>query len=65
MEIVRDNAMPCRFLDSAGMFPDMPRAHDKIHPTMQAREDWADMVKDWLAEERSPTRQRVWALAAQ
>ena len=64
MEIVRDNVAPCRFMDSAALFPDMPRAHDKIHPTMQAREDWANMVRDWLAAQRRPTRSQPFALRA-
>jgi hypothetical protein len=42
----------------------MPRVADKIHPTMQAREDWAAKVTHWLAKERRPTEQKIWALAA-
>jgi len=63
MDIVRDNAAPCRFMDSAALFPDMPRAHDRIHPTMQAREDWAVRVLAWLARQRRPTESQVWQLA--
>ncbi|HEY6726522.1 MAG TPA: SGNH/GDSL hydrolase family protein, partial [Polyangiaceae bacterium] len=60
---VRDNAAPCRFMDSAALFPDMPRAHDRIHPTMQAREDWAVRVLSWLARQRRPTERQAWELA--
>lgn len=63
MDIVRDNAAPCRFMDSAALFPDMPRAHDRIHPTMQAREDWAVRVLSWLARQRRPTESQAWELA--
>lgn len=63
MDIVRDNAAPCRFMDSAALFPDMPRAHDRIHPTMQAREDWAQRVVAWLARQRRPTETQAWELA--
>jgi len=63
MDIVRDNAAPCRFMDSAAVFPDMPRAHDRIHPTMQAREDWAVRVLAWLASHRRPTESQAWQLA--
>ena len=63
MDIVRDNAAPCRFMDSAALFPDMPRAQDKIHPTMQAREDWASRVMQWLAHQRRPTESQAWELA--
>lgn len=63
MDIVRDNAAPCRFMDSAALFPDMPRAQDKIHPTMQAREDWASRVMQWLAHQRRPTKSQAWELA--
>ncbi len=63
MDIVRDNAAPCRFMDSAALFPDMPRAHDRIHPTMQAREDWAVRVLSWLARQRRPTERQAWELA--
>lgn len=65
MEVVRDNVAPCRFMDSAALFPDMPRAHDKIHPTMQAREDWAVRVVEWLAHQRRPTDASAWTLASQ
>lgn len=63
MDIVRDNAAPCRFMDSAALYPDMPRAHDRIHPTMQAREDWARRVLAWLAWQRRPTENQAWELA--
>ncbi len=63
MDIVRDNAAPCRFMDSTALFPDMPRTPDKIHPTMQAREDWATKVAQWLASHRRPTPNHVWALS--
>jgi hypothetical protein len=62
-EIIEKHAAPCRYLDTDTLFPDMPRARDKIHPTMEAREDWASKVTHWLAQERRPTPDKIWALA--
>jgi hypothetical protein len=62
LDLIEKHAAPCRYLDTDTLFPDMPRARDKIHPTMEAREDWASKVTHWLAQERRPTRDRIWAL---
>ncbi len=62
LNVIRDNAKPCRFLDSTRLFPDMPRVHDHIHPTMNARAEWAKRVIDWLARERVPDGDKPWQL---
>jgi len=62
LDVIRDNAGPCRFLDSTRLFPDMPRVHDHIHPTMNARHEWAKRVIQWLAGERVPDGDKPWAL---
>jgi lysophospholipase L1-like esterase len=62
-EIIEKHAAPCRYLDTDTLFPDMPRARDNIHPTMEARDDWASKVAHWLAQERRPTANRIWALS--
>ncbi len=62
LKVIRDNAKPCRFLDSTRLFPDMPRVRDHIHPTMNARHEWAKRVIGWLARERVPDGDRPWQL---
>jgi lysophospholipase L1-like esterase len=62
LDVIRDNAGPCRFLDSTRLFPDMPRVHDHIHPTMNARHEWAKRVIQWLAGERVPDGDKPWQL---
>jgi lysophospholipase L1-like esterase len=63
MEIIRQNAAPCLYLDTNALISDMPRVSDGIHPTLPAREDWADVVVQWLQAHRKPTGERPWTLA--
>ncbi len=60
MDVIRDNVSPCRFLDSTRLVPDLERMSDGIHPTLEARERWADAVVDWLRRERLPNAARPW-----
>jgi lysophospholipase L1-like esterase len=62
-QVIRDNIAPCRYMDTAVVYPDMPRLDDKIHPTIPARRVWAKRVVDWLQKERRPTAERPWAMA--
>jgi len=64
-QVIRDNIAPCRYMDTAVVYPDMPRLDDKIHPTIPARRIWAKRVVDWLQRERRPTADRPWAMAAE
>jgi hypothetical protein len=62
LEVIRDNVAPCVYLDSNAFITHMPRARDKIHPSMDARPDWARVIARWLAFHRKPTAERPWAL---
>ncbi len=62
LQVIRDNAAPCRYLDSNALVHDLPRAHDKIHPSLEGRAIWAKIVCDWLAQERVGTPAQAWAL---
>ncbi len=61
MEIIQDNSKPCRFLDSNALLPDLARAGDHIHPSLEARKRWAQTVVQWLKEHRRTTGDRPWA----
>ncbi len=54
LEVIRANVAPCVYLDANAFIVHMPRARDKIHPSMDARPDWARVVARWLAYHRSP-----------
>lgn len=62
LPVIRNNCAPCRYMDTNSLISEMARLRDKIHPTMQAREEWAEVVLRWLAEQRSPTEKLPWAL---
>jgi len=62
LQVIRDNIAPCRYLDSNQLVHDLPRAHDKIHPSLEGREIWAKIVFDWLSKERVGTPEQPWAL---
>ncbi|HEY3237742.1 MAG TPA: SGNH/GDSL hydrolase family protein [Polyangiaceae bacterium] len=65
LQVIRDNCAPCRFMDTNELVHDMERVSDGVHPTMQAREQWAAVVFDWLTRERRPTQARPWAMPAE
>lgn len=62
LEIIKANVAPCVYLDSNQFIRHMPRARDKIHPSMDARPDWANVVARWLAYHRRPTASSAWAI---
>lgn len=62
LPVIRNNAVPCRVMDSNVVFPNMPRLGDKIHPTIPARSEWAKRVVDWLQQERDPKGALPWSL---
>lgn len=62
LRVIRENVAPCRYLDSNLLVHDLPRARDKIHPSMEGREIWAQIVFDWLERERLGTPEQPWAL---
>ncbi|MCC6903331.1 MAG: SGNH/GDSL hydrolase family protein [Polyangiaceae bacterium] len=64
-QVIRDNVAPCRYMDTEVVYPGMPRLGDKIHPTINARKEWAKRVVAWLAKERRPATGKPWALRAE
>jgi lysophospholipase L1-like esterase len=64
MAVIRANAAPCHYLDSDSIVHDLPRALDKIHPSTEGRELWADAVYAWLGKALDPHGERPWALRA-
>jgi len=62
LRVIRDNIAPCRYLDSNELVHDLPRGHDKIHPSTEGRQMWAKIVFDWLAKERVGAPKQPWAL---
>ncbi|MEP7052950.1 MAG: SGNH/GDSL hydrolase family protein [Pseudomonadota bacterium] len=62
LKVIRENIAPCRYLDSNVLVHDLPRGHDKIHPSPEGREIWAKVVFDWLVAERVGTEKQPWAL---
>jgi hypothetical protein len=62
LKVIKDNIAPCRYLDSNALVHDLPRAHDKIHPSPEGREIWAKIVFEWLASQRLGSDKPPWAL---
>jgi hypothetical protein len=62
LDVIRANLGQCVYLDSNRVIKTMPRAGDKIHPSMAVRPDWAAATARWLAFHRKPTDQHPWAI---
>ncbi len=62
LQVIKDNVAPCRYLDSNALVHDLPRGRDKIHPSPEGREIWAQIVFDWLVRERVGSEKEPWAL---
>jgi hypothetical protein len=62
LEVIQNNLGSCRYMDTNAVIKYMPRAGDKIHPHMNARKDWAQVVLHWLSRERDPKGSRPWQL---
>jgi hypothetical protein len=62
MQVIKDNARPCKVLDSSTLVKDLPRGPDKIHPNTQGREVWAEAVFQWLKKSRAPAGPKPWSL---
>jgi hypothetical protein len=62
MQVIQDNVAPCRYLDSNVLVHDLPRGRDKIHPSPEGREIWAEIVFKWLEAERVGSDSQPWAL---
>lgn len=64
LQVIRANVGRCVYLDSNEVVKKMPRAGDRIHPSMAARPDWAVATARWLAYHRRPTEQKLWAISS-
>jgi hypothetical protein len=62
MEVIRDHAAPCGFVDSDILVPDMETTKDGVHPTMNERKRWARRMIEWLEVNREPDAELPWAL---
>jgi hypothetical protein len=62
MQVIKDNATPCKVLDSTALVKDLPRGPDHIHPNQQGRETWAEAVFQWLKQARQPSGPKPWSL---
>lgn len=64
MDVIREHAAPCVYWDSNQLLDveHMPRVADGIHPTSGARNEWAQVVFDWLKAHRSTNGGKPWAL---
>jgi hypothetical protein len=60
--VIAENCSPCRVMDTNALIAHMPRERDGVHPTMQARQDWAKLVVAWLAAERVGDPELPWRL---
>jgi hypothetical protein len=63
-KVIRENAAPCRILESDTIVRNIELRKDKIHPSDEGREVWADAVLAWLAREREGIPERPWQLRA-
>jgi len=62
MQVIKDNATPCKVLDSSALVKDLPRGPDHIHPNAAGRETWAEAVFQWLKLARLPSGAKPWTL---
>lgn len=62
LQVIREHAAPCRYLDSDALVTELPRGPDKIHPSTEGREVWAEAVYGWLARARDPGAGQPWEL---
>lgn len=62
MQVIKDNAKPCRVLDSSALVKDLPRGPDHIHPNAEGRKTWAEAVFQWLKQSRVPDGPKPWTL---
>lgn len=64
MDVIERSVGACTFMDTNKLMDvaKMPRIKDGIHPTSQARADWADLVVDWLETHRDPKGEKPWTL---
>lgn len=61
LDVIRDNAAPCRYVDTNAMIADLER-YDGIHPTIPERTRWARFMIRWLMHNRDPNGPKPWSL---
>lgn len=61
LEVIEENAAPCRFVDSDEIVPNMKTFGDGVHPTMAERGRWARVLVEWLQQNRDPEGAVPWA----
>ncbi|MEQ9318818.1 MAG: SGNH/GDSL hydrolase family protein [Polyangiaceae bacterium] len=61
LDVIRENAAPCRYVDTNAMIPDLER-YDGIHPTIPERTRWAQFMIRWLMHNRDPKGPKPWSL---
>jgi hypothetical protein len=61
LEVVEENAAPCKFIDSDELAPDMKPLRDGIHPTVPERRRWARRVLEWLTLNRDEHGKQPWS----
>ncbi len=54
LEVIQKSSAPCVYYDTNRLIDvrNMPRIHDGIHPTKEARAAWAESFFGWLTEHR-------------
>ena len=62
LQVIRDNAKPCRYFDTNAIVPNLERTGDHVHPSIPARRIWARAFVEWLEHERDPAGSRPWQL---
>ncbi len=64
LDVIQKHSSPCIYMDTNTLFDprNMPRIHDGIHPTTEARKKWAEDVLEWLKVHRDPQAGRPWNL---
>jgi len=62
MQVIKENARPCKVLDSSALVKELPRGPDHIHPNAEGRATWALAVFDWLKKARAPEGPKPWSL---
>jgi hypothetical protein len=63
VHVIARSCAPCVFMSSREIERSLARTKDNIHPSMEARKEWARHVIDWLARRRRPAPGRPWRLA--
>lgn len=62
LEVIEENAAPCRFIDSDELIPNIETLKDGVHPTYPERSRWAKRLIQWLEVNRDPNGETPWSL---